>query len=132
MNKIYLINNKTSEIPAYWTAKFTNGLIVNQINHQGEISEKWSTLPVDDLEYWGIVSNFGNFGFYLNENMCDVNGLKFKYPLNTLKKISYKRTVLCSSDGLIQTKSIKISLHNQSIQLLFFPEIKIVLSIDDK
>lgn len=131
MNKMYLVNNRVSETPVYWIARYTNN-VVNQINDLGEICEKWSTLPLDNLEYWGIITNVGHYGFYPKDNICDINGEKLRFESSLSGKLSYKRTILSSSDGWTSTKSVEIGFFEHTIKLTFLPKLNIVLSIQQK
>jgi len=132
MNKMFLVNGRVSESPVYWTAKYTDGSVVNQINDFGEICEKWSTIPVENLEYWGVVSNIGSYGFYPIENICDMNGKKLRFVPITPRKLSYRRTILSSSNGWTSTKGVEIGFCGHMLKLIFLPEPKVVFSIQQE
>jgi len=125
MSKMFLVNKRVSETPAYWTAHYSDN-IVNQINENGEISEKWSSLPVDSMEYWGLISNLGCYGFYIKDGVCDLNGIKLRIEVSGDRTLSYRRKILSSSEGWSRTKSVEISYCGYVIVLIFLPESKIV------
>lgn len=127
MNKMYLVNGRVSETPAYWTAHYNNE-IINQIDLEGHICNKWSILPLQGLEYWGIISNIGCYGFYPLQQICDLNGVKCDVNIQKDAKILYRRTLLSSLNGWSQTKCVEIKLDNYQIKIFFYPEYKIVFS----
>lgn len=131
MSNLYLVNGRVSETPIYWTARYSHG-VVNQIDESGKISKKWSELPLDDLEYWGIISNMGTYGFYPKENICDMNGTKLRFEPTPYGKLSYNRTILSSSDGWISTKCVKIGFFGYIIKLTLLPELNIVFTTDEE
>jgi hypothetical protein len=125
MNKMFLVNGRTSEIPTYWTAHYADK-IINQIDDNGYIMNKWSTLSLDSLEYWGIISNLGCYGFYPKHGICDLNGTKVRLDEESSGKITYKRTILSSSEGWTRTKSAEIGFGNYVVTVYFLPESNIV------
>lgn len=126
MNKMYLVRGRVSETPVYWTAHYSDR-IVNQIDDNGKIVEKWSTLDTNDLEFWGIVSNVGYFGYYPKQNICDLNGEKIQITNTDTKTLHYKRTIVTSSEGWTRVKKAEISYGESTIILNLLPETKIVL-----
>lgn len=132
MSKMYLVANRVSESPVYWTARYTDGTVINQIDECGKICEKWSTLPVENLEYWGVVSNMGSYGFYPKDNICDMNGTKLRFVPNASGKLSYSRTILSSSNGWIGTKGVQIGFGGHVLKLIFLPEPKVVFSMQQE
>lgn len=132
MSKMYLVNNRVSESPVYWTAIYNDGTVVNQIDECGKICEKWSTLSIENLEYWGVVSNLGSYGFYLKDSICDMNGTKLRFTPSTSGKLSYSRTILSSSDGWLGTKGVQIGFGGHVLKLIFLPEPKVVFSMQQE
>lgn len=124
MNKNFLVNGRVSETPIYWTAHYHDE-IINQIDENGEIAQKWSDLP-EDLEYWGIISNLGCYGFYPKLGICDLNGTKVRLDNEASGKITYKRTILSSSEGWTRTKSAEIGFCDYVVIVSFLPESNIV------
>jgi len=127
MNKLYIVNKRVSETPVYWTARYKDK-VIDQIDDQGVVSQKWSALSLDGLEYWGIVSNIGCYGFYPKDGFCDLNGVKLRISSEINGKLKYKRTVLASSEGWTLTKSVEIGFGSHSVCVNFVPNPHIVFS----
>ncbi len=134
-SKMYLIQGKFSTIPIFWEAHIEDEVIY-QINDNGEISNKWQDLPIEQIKYFGMCCMYGKYGFYpYNGTLC-FNGNTFKVgdskniteniKINETKEIYYKRKLQMSSDSMSpQTVGMEIGINYTVISLKVYPEFQV-------
>lgn len=125
MSKSYFVNGRLSETPAYWTAHYSD-IVIDQINDAGEISKKWSLLDADGLEYWGVVTNIGCYGFYPKDSVLNMNGTTIPLEVDN-HELYFSRKIIASSDGWEVTKSITIGLGDARIDVVFLPKTEVMV-----
>lgn len=126
MSKCFFVNGRLSETPAYWTAHYGSNVIVDQINDAGEISGKWSLLNSDGLQYWGVVTNIGCYGFRPQEGVLDMNGTIIPVEVDS-QELYFSRKIIASSDGWEATKSVTIGLGDARIAVVFLPTTEVMV-----
>jgi hypothetical protein len=125
---MYVIQGLLSSLPVFWEARIQNETIY-QIGEDGIVSRKRSELPLEHLNYWGIVCEQGRIGLDIEQNCVVVNDNKtecaFKKPI---KKLVYARSITIDENQKETTTQVRFGVDEREMIVNFIPQFKVNFS----
>ena len=124
---IYNICGQISSLPVFWEA-VVGGKVIKQIGGDGMVCRKRSSLPLEEIEYWGIVCEHGKCGFDIKQQNLDCFGKLIPVDIDkNIDKLDYKRSIIVDSDGNEQTAWVEIGIDNKCLKVIFLPKFEVNL-----